>query len=70
MLLIVQKRGDDYEHIFKRLYLDGTSYAIYKKHFKYYDNMVFVCGANKSAHLEFDTFANAEHFYEAVEHII
>jgi hypothetical protein len=66
MLLLVQKRSDDYESIYKRLYLDGSSYISYKKNFKHYDNMVFVCGVSKSVHLELNSIADAEYFYEAI----
>jgi hypothetical protein len=53
MLLLIQRRSDDNEQVFKRLYLDGTSYIAYKTHFKHFENVVFVCGVTKSAHLEF-----------------
>lgn len=51
MLLVIHKRGEDNEVIHKRIYLDGTSYIVYKKHFKYYSNLVFICGVSKSIHL-------------------
>lgn len=54
MVLIIKKKekeGDDNDQVYKRLRLDGTSYIAYKKHFKYYSNMVFICGVNKTIHL-------------------
>lgn len=53
MLLIIQKKSEDNEQVYRRLYLDGTSYVAYKTHFKHYENTVFVCGVCRSAHLEF-----------------
>lgn len=53
MLLVTQKKNDDSEIIHKRIYLDGTSFVELKKNYKYYKNIVLVCGAIKSVHLEF-----------------
>lgn len=70
MLLIIHKKSEDNEQVYRRLYLDGTSYVAYKTHFKHYENTVFVCGVCRSAHLEFENRANAENFYETVERIV
>jgi hypothetical protein len=59
MLLLIQKKSEDNEQVYRRLYLDGTSYVAYKTHFKHFDNAVFVCGVCRSAHLEFENLANA-----------
>jgi hypothetical protein len=70
MLLLIQKKSEDSEQIYKRLYLDYTSYISIKRHFKYYSNLVFICGVSKSAHLEFDTLADTEHFRDEIASII
>ena len=64
MLLVTHKKNDDTEIIHKRIYLDGTSFVESKKNYKYYKNIVLVCGAIKSVHLEFETPADTEHFQE------
>jgi hypothetical protein len=53
MLLVTQKKNEETEVIYKRIYLDGTSFVEVKKNYKYYKNIVYVCGAVKSVHVEF-----------------
>ncbi len=70
MIIVLQKKQDETEVFYKSLQLDGTSYIVSKKHLKYYENVVFVCGLYNSIHLSFDTIADFQNFSEKIQSII
>ena len=64
LLIVLKKNHTDVPSLEKRIFLDHSSYVRRKAHLKYSKNMVYLCGANQSAHLEFDSPADMRLFVD------
>lgn len=68
LLILVDEEGRQFYH--KQINLNHISFVEIKSNLKHNKNVVFVGGANDSAHLQFNKKGDADHFIQEIDSII
>lgn len=70
-LIVVAKMLDETrEEGFKKIFLDGESFAVAPMDGKYFINKLFICGTKDNIHLNFFSLSTRDRVYEAIKKMI
>ena len=58
------------EEGFKKIFLDGESFAVAPMDGKYFINKLFICGTKDNIHLNFFSLSTRDRVYEAIKKMI